>query len=85
MRKYINAVISLTSIGLLFYILYNQKENIKVLKSNISTMQSKLDSVYLQNELLQHENDQINHAIDEFIKKDSSNQEIVNKAMESYE
>ena len=39
MKKYIGLVLSLTSVGILFYIIYNQKEQIKQLKENSTEIQ----------------------------------------------
>ena len=53
MKKYINAVLSLASIGMLFYIIYNQREQIKVLKaenSNAIIIKTECDS--LQSEII---------------------------------
>ena len=54
--KYIKAILSLVSIGILFYIIFNQKEQIKELKSphpNTDSLQHVVDS--LKSEILSNE------------------------------
>ena len=49
MKKYINAALSLASVGMLFYIIFHQKEQIKELKStqpNIDSVQHVVDSLH---------------------------------------
>jgi len=56
MKKYINTSLSLASIGILFYIIFNQKEQIKELsstKSNIDSLYQVVDS--LKAEVLSNE------------------------------
>jgi hypothetical protein len=56
MKKYINAALSLASVGMLFYIIFHQKEQIKELKSsqpNIDSLQYVVDS--LRSEILSNE------------------------------
>ena len=48
MKKYINAALSLASVGMLFYIIYNQREQIKLLKaenSNVVIIKNECDSL----------------------------------------
>ena len=48
MKKYIGAVLSLASVGMLFYILFTQKEQIKNLKkenSNVVIIKKECDSL----------------------------------------
>jgi hypothetical protein len=45
MKKYIGPVLSLASIGLLFYIVYNQKGQIKELKSSLNATTQKIQTV----------------------------------------
>jgi hypothetical protein len=49
MKKYINATLSLASVGMLFYIIFHQKEQIKELKTtqpNIDSVQYVVDSLH---------------------------------------
>jgi hypothetical protein len=49
MKKYINATLSLASVGMLFYIIFHQKEQIKELKithPNIDSVQHVVDSLH---------------------------------------
>ena len=85
MKKYINAVLSLASIGMLFYIIYNQKEQIRELKSKTTELQHTVDSVDNQNVIIEHENDQMINAIDAVIENDSTNLEIINEANHNFE
>lgn len=85
MKKYIGAVLSLASVGMLFYILFNQKEQIRELKSKVKELQHTVDSVDNQNVIIEHENDQMINAIDAVIEHDSANAEIINEANENYE
>lgn len=52
MKKYINAVLSLASVGMLFYIIYNQREQIKTFKKENSKV-----------ELIKHECDSLQSEI----------------------
>ena len=45
MKKYIGPVLSLASVGMLFYIIYNQKHQIKELKTNLSTQSQKIQTL----------------------------------------
>ena len=45
MKKYIKAILSLASVGMLFYIIYNQKEQIKDLKSSLNQAHQKIQIV----------------------------------------
>jgi translation initiation factor 2B subunit (eIF-2B alpha/beta/delta family) len=52
MKKYISAALSLASVGMLFYIIYHQKEQIQTLQSsqpNVDSLHQVIDS--LNNEL----------------------------------
>ena len=52
MRKYINAALSLASVGLLFYIIYNQRQQIKSLKAEIQNVETiKIERDSLQSEI----------------------------------
>ena len=56
MKKYIGAVLSLASIGMLFYIIFNQQQQIKTLissKPNIDSIQYVIDSLHSEN-FIQH-------------------------------
>lgn len=48
MKKYIGPILSLASVGMLFYILFDQKEQIKILKQENSKV-----------ELIKHERDSL--------------------------
>jgi hypothetical protein len=85
MKKYINAVLSLASIGMLFYIIYNQKEQIRLLKSKTTELQHTVDSLDNKNIIIQHENDEMLNSIDALIENDSSNAEIINEANHNFE
>ncbi len=85
MKKYIGAVLSLASVGMLFYILFTQKEQIKDLKSRIKTLQTQTDSLDNQNTIIQHENDEMENAIDALIENDSINAELINEANHNFE
>ena len=48
MKKYVNAILNLASIGILLYILFDQKQQIAELKSarpNVDSLQQVIDSV----------------------------------------
>jgi len=45
MKKYIKAILSLASVGMLFYIIYNQKEQIKNLKSSLNHTHQKIQTI----------------------------------------
>ena len=52
MKKYIGPVLSLASVGLLFYIVYNQKGQIKDLKTSLESTTHKMQTVdSLDNEI----------------------------------
>lgn len=85
MKKYIGAVLSLASVGMLFYILFTQKEQIKELKAEIKTLQTQTDSLDNQNTIIQHENDEMENAIDALIENDSTNAEVINEANHNFE
>jgi hypothetical protein len=85
MKKYIGAVLSLASVGMLFYILFTQKEQIKELKTEIKTIQMQSDSLDNQNTIIQHENDEMENAIDAVIEHDSTNAEIIDEANHNFE
>lgn len=52
MKQYINAVLSLASVGMLFYIIYNQREQIKTFKEENSKVELiKHDRDSLQSEM----------------------------------
>jgi hypothetical protein len=56
MKKYIGAILSLSSVGMLFYIIFHQKEQIQTLKSsrpNIDSIQHIVDSLHDEN-FIQH-------------------------------
>ena len=56
MKKYIGAILSLSSVGMLFYIIFDQQHQIKTLKSsqpNIDSVQHVVDS--LKAEISVHE------------------------------
>ena len=52
MKRYISAILSLASIGMLFYIIYNQKEQIKTLQQENSKV-----------EVIKHERDSLSAEI----------------------
>jgi chaperonin cofactor prefoldin len=85
MKKYIGAVLSLASVGMLFYILFTQKEQIKDLEARIKTLQTQADSLDNQNTIIQHENDEMENAIDALIENDSANAEVINEANHNFE
>ena len=85
MKKYIGAVLSLASVGMLFYILFTQKEQIKDLEARIKTLQTQTDSLDNQNTIIQHENDEMENAIDALIENDSTNAEVINEANHNFE
>ena len=45
MKKYIGPVLSLASVGMLFYIIYNQKQQIKELKTTLSIQTQKIQTI----------------------------------------
>ena len=56
MKKYIGAALSLSSVGMLFYIIFNQKEQITTLtstKPNVDSLQHVVDSLHDEN-FIQH-------------------------------
>jgi chaperonin cofactor prefoldin len=85
MKKYIGAALSLASVGMLFYILFTQKEQIKDLEARIKTLQTQTDSLDNQNTIIQHENDEMENAIDALIENDSTNAEVINEANHNFE
>ena len=48
MKKYINGILSLSSIAILFYIVFNQKEQIANLQSKINSIEHERDSLRLE-------------------------------------
>jgi hypothetical protein len=49
MKKYIGAALSLASVGMLFYIIFHQKQQIQILKSsrpNMDSIQHVVDSLH---------------------------------------
>jgi hypothetical protein len=49
MKKYIGAILSLSSVGMLFYIIFHQKQQIQILKSsrpNMDSIQHVVDSLH---------------------------------------
>lgn len=85
MKKYIGPILSLASVGMLFYILHNQREQIKDLKAQIQTLQTQTDSLGHENVIIQHEIDEMDHAMDAVIEHDSANVEIINEANHNFE
>ena len=85
MKKYIGAILSIASVGMLFWILFNQKEQIKSLKEQVKTLQTETDSVNNQNVIIQHENDEMENAMDAVIEHDSTNAEIIDEANHNFE
>jgi hypothetical protein len=52
MKKYIGAILSLSSVGMLFYIIFDQNNQIQTLKSsrpNIDSIQHVVDSLHDEN------------------------------------
>jgi hypothetical protein len=45
MKKYVGPVLSLASVGMLFYIIFNQKEQIKELKTSVRESAQKIQTV----------------------------------------
>jgi len=45
MKKYLNAILMISSVGMLFYIIYHQKERIKVLESTNKSLAVQCDSL----------------------------------------
>jgi TolA-binding protein len=85
MKKYIGACLSLASVGMLFYILFTQKQQIRELNSKLKALQHIVDSVDSQNTIIQHETDEMINAIDAVIEHDSTNAEIINEANHNFE
>jgi hypothetical protein len=57
MKKYINAIMMLSSIGMLFYIIYHQKGRIKVLESTNKSLIVQCDSLRSK-QFISHINEQ---------------------------
>jgi chaperonin cofactor prefoldin len=70
---------------MLFYVIYNQRQQIKVLKSKLEVLQTQSDSLDNQNTIIQHENDEMENAIDAVIEHDSNNAEIIDEANHNFE
>jgi len=85
MKKYISGILSVTSVVLLFWILFNQREQIKSLKEQVKTLQTQTDSVNNENVIIQHENDVMENAMDAVIEHDSTNAEIIEEANHNFE
>ena len=67
MKKYIGAILSLASVGMLFYIIFHQKEQIQTLKSsrpNIDSVQHIIDSLHDENFIQHTELDRYDIAIE---------------------
>ena len=56
MKKYIGAILSLASVGMLFYIIYDQKDQIKELKTTLESTKHEIKTV----DSLKHVVDSIN-------------------------
>ena len=85
MKKYIRAILSIASVGMLFWVLFNQKEQIKSLKEQVKTLQNQTDSVNNENVIIQHEKDEMENAMDAVIEHDSANAEIIEEANHNFE
>ena len=57
MKKYLNAILMLSSVGMLFYIIYHQKERIKVLESINKSLIVQCDSLKSE-QFVSHINEQ---------------------------
>jgi hypothetical protein len=67
MKKYIGAALSLSSIGMLFYIIFDQKHQIQTLTStrpNIDSIQHVVDSLHDENFIQHTELDRYDIAIE---------------------
>ena len=67
MKKYIGAILSLSSIGMLFYIIFDQQHQIKTLtlsKPNIDSVQHVVDSLHDENFIQHTELDRYDIAIE---------------------
>jgi hypothetical protein len=67
MKKYIGAALSLSSVGMLFYIIFNQKEQIQTLTStrpNMDSIQHVIDSLHDENFIQHTELDRYDIAIE---------------------
>ena len=85
MKKYIGAILSIASVGMLFWILFNQREQIKSLKEQVKTLQTQTDSMNVENTIIQHENDEMENAMEAVIEHDSANAEIIEEANHNFE
>jgi hypothetical protein len=85
MKKYIGAILSLASVGMLFYILFTQKEQIKNLKAENKSQKQIIDSLTNDNTIIQHENDVYEIAIDKIADEDSATAEFINEAIHNTE
>ena len=56
MKKYIGAILSLASVGMLFYIIYDQKDQIKELKTTLESTKHEIKTV----DSLKHVVDSVN-------------------------
>jgi len=59
MKKYIGPVLSIASVGMLFYLVFNQKQQIKELKTTLSTQTEKIQTV----DSLTHVIDSLNYEV----------------------
>lgn len=67
MKKYIGAILSLSSIGMLFYIIFDQQHQIKILtstKPNMDSVQYIIDSLHDENFIQHTELDRYDIAIE---------------------
>jgi hypothetical protein len=67
MKKYIGAILSLSSIGMLFYIIFDQQHQIKTLtstKPNMDSVQYIIDSLHDENFIQHTELDRYDIAIE---------------------
>lgn len=85
MKKYIGAALSLASVGMLFYIMFNQKDQIKNLKAETKSQKQIIDSLTNDNTIIQHENDVYEIAIDKIADEDSATAEFINEAIHNTE
>lgn len=85
MRKYINAGLSLASIMMLFYIVYNQREQIKELKAQNINQNNIIDS--LSNIIIdvEHTNTTYEMVIENISERDSTIGKLIDEELSNVE
>lgn len=85
MKKYINAFLTLASIAMIFYIVFDQKVKIKQLKSQNKSQLKTIDSLEHNNIVIQHENDIYDIVVHNISEQDSVIANMITEAINNAE